>query len=75
MSKELSDTRVPLLGTNPNPNPHDPAPDMTVTSGGQHADYWVLSESERAKAFSASRSTCLLSPEMRNCHHNGASHS
>ena len=28
-----------------------PAPDPTVGPNGQHASYWVLSESERAKGF------------------------
>jgi hypothetical protein len=28
-----------------------PAPDLSVKANGQHPDYWVLSEAERAKGF------------------------
>lgn len=47
---EAKSRRVPLSGGKPE-TPDGPTPTDRVKPGGQYADYWVLSEEERAKGF------------------------
>lgn len=47
----MSDKRVTLSGNPPVDAVDSPAPDMSLKPNGQHPDYWVLSEEERAKGF------------------------
>lgn len=64
--KELYDAGI-ISTTDGEPKTFDtPAPDMEVKSNGQHPNYWILSESERAKGF--------IRPVRRSYRHVGLKH-